>query len=153
PAPPGPPAPTVTNTPRPPPPPPPPPSPTPSWGVGMVVYFPGVTGQGQLMGRILAIREDRTLNGVAARGKFVTVFWRVTNTGTTVESVSSRIVALGDNQGRRWAASPPEIQRQAKTQFRRNIYFTAIAPGRSDEEVITFDVPADATGFGLVVTP
>ncbi|HUS14597.1 MAG TPA: hypothetical protein VM536_06205 [Chloroflexia bacterium] len=130
-----------TPTPRPPPP------------IGQVLRFPGIDGRGQLEATVTAVREARMLNGDAAQGKFVTIFWQVVNLGNTTESVGSHTVALQDAHGRQFMAAAPEIQRDARVIYNRNIYFTAIAARGSDAETLTFDVPLDAANYTLVRVP
>ncbi len=140
------PLPTATATPRPP-----TPTPTPpARGVGQVIRFAGITGQGLLQGTVTAIREARTLHGGSAGGKFVTIFWRVANIGGSIESVGSQAVHLKDSQGRTFAAAPVDVQLDARADYGGHIYFTPIAPGTADNETLTFDVPLDAADYGLV---
>ena len=120
--------------------------------VGEVLTFVGTTGQGQLRGTVLAVQEANSLNsnGPPAGYKFVTIIWRVSNIGTAPESVGSRSVALRDGKGRLFAAAAPEVQNDARAQYGRAAYFTAINPTRSDDEVLTFVVPTDVTSYDLV---
>ncbi len=120
--------------------------------VGEVLTFIGTTGQGQLRGTVLAVQEAGSLNGNGppAGYKFVTIVWRVSNIGTAPESVGSRSVALRDGKGRLFAAAAPEVQNDARTQYGRAGYFTAINPTRSDDEILTFVVPTDVTSYDLV---
>ena len=120
--------------------------------VGEVLTFLGTTGQGQLRGTVLAVQEAISLNGNGppVGYKFVTIVWRVSNIGTAPESVGSRSVALRDGKGRLFAAAAPEVQTDARAQYGRAGYFTAINPTRSDDEVLTFVVPTDVTTYDLV---
>lgn len=120
--------------------------------VGEVLTFLGTTGQGQLRGTVLAVQEAGSLNGNGppAGYKFVTIVWRISNIGTAPESVGSRSVALRDGRGRLFAAAAPEVQNDARTQYGRAGYFTAINPTSSDDEVLTFVVPTDVTNYDLV---
>ncbi len=120
--------------------------------VGEVLTFVGTTGQGQLRATVLAVQEAGSLNGNAlpAGNKFVTIVWRVSNIGTAPESVGSRSVALRDRSGRLFAAAAPEQQNDARAQYGRAGYFTAINPTRSDDEVITFVVPTYITSYDVV---
>ncbi|MDQ2809991.1 MAG: DUF4352 domain-containing protein [Chloroflexota bacterium] len=120
--------------------------------VGEVLTFVGTTGQGQLRATVLAVQEAGGLNGNGppAGYKFVTIVWRVSNIGTAPESVGSRSVALRDGRGRLFAAAVPEVQNDARAQYGRAGYFTAINPTRSDDELITFVVPTDVTSYDLV---
>jgi hypothetical protein len=121
--------------------------------VGQVIRFPGIAGGGQLQATVTGYRESRGLNGDLANGKFVTVLWRIVNVGTTTEVVGSESVLLQDSRGLAVPPAPPHIQLDARAVYGGHTYFTAIAPGRSDDETLTFDVPIDATNFALLRHP
>jgi len=102
---------------------------------------------------VTGFQESHTLNSDPAHGKFVTIFWHITNLGGTIESVGSHTVALQDSRGRVTPPAGPDYQLDARAQYGGHIYFTAIPPGTADDEVLTFDAPLDAANYRLLVTP
>jgi hypothetical protein len=119
--------------------------------VGQTIVLGGANG-GRLTGTVTAVQEATRLDGINAPSgsKFITIGWRVTNSGTAPEAVGTRSVALQDSRGRVYAMAALDVQQAARTQYRRNTPLTLIPAGQGDDELIVFTVPTDVTTYSLV---
>jgi hypothetical protein len=86
-----------------------------------------------------------------AKGKFVIVFFKISNTGKEPGTFYGSDFRLQDSQGRSFdIASDWVVQTAAAGYYNVNGIGHDLQPGFTEDFVLVFDVPADASGYMLI---
>lgn len=86
-----------------------------------------------------------------AKGKFVIVFFKISNTGKEPGTFYGTDFRLQDNKGRAFDIAPDWIVQAAASSY-YNVNGTGhdLQPGFTEDFVLVFDVPTDAAGYRLI---
>ena len=99
-----------------------------------------------------SITNSSTYNSATADGKFVVLFVKVTNKGRYINFLGENSTKLRDDKGREFRVAGFEGRYAAETYYKRPGAISGVRAGETVEQVLVYDVAADATGYLIVPT-